>query len=309
MNATATHLAMFTPDWNSLDSVRRVHSDLEGAALIFFALLVLFDILAHFSEDKKRERSFEKVGLIFFAVAVFSELVAYPYGQRNDTLSEQIIGSLDAKARKADANASTALTKSDTALGNSNDAEDKSSDAVKKAGEAQRSLGEAADEANRAQHASSRALALATAARQEADSFDKKIADTADRLKLTQSLVSARRIIDWAPFEKLKIGTKKVYIWSLVNEDEPEAFCKAIASGINDVSKIEVGNSCGAIGGTIHGTGVIVEGPNSADTQAVADAITQASHSFVVVLPPSQRRTDNLEIIVGTKPPFIVGNK
>lgn len=96
MHATTTLFAIISPDWNSLESVRRVHSDLAGAALAFFAPLVLFDVLAHFSDDKGRERLFEKLGLCFFAVAVVAEIVAYPFGQRNDTLSEQIIGSLDA---------------------------------------------------------------------------------------------------------------------------------------------------------------------------------------------------------------------
>ena len=43
---------MSIPGWDSLDSVRRVHSDLEAAALVFFALLVLFDVLAHFSQGE-----------------------------------------------------------------------------------------------------------------------------------------------------------------------------------------------------------------------------------------------------------------
>jgi hypothetical protein len=84
MQATAMHCAILIPDWNSLDSVRHVHNVLEAAALVSFALLVLFDVLAHFSEDKKKERLLEKIGLYFFAVAVLSEIVAYPYGQRND---------------------------------------------------------------------------------------------------------------------------------------------------------------------------------------------------------------------------------
>ena len=39
-------------DWNNLDAVRAVHSFLEGWALVFFALLVLFDVLAHLAEEK-----------------------------------------------------------------------------------------------------------------------------------------------------------------------------------------------------------------------------------------------------------------
>jgi hypothetical protein len=99
---TTMLFAMILPDWNSLDSVRRTHSDLEGAALVFFALLVLFDVLAHLSDgNKNREKLFERIGLCCFAVAVLAEIAAYPYGQRNDALSAQVIVSLDAKAQDA----------------------------------------------------------------------------------------------------------------------------------------------------------------------------------------------------------------
>jgi hypothetical protein len=169
------HFATLIPDWNSLDSVRRAHSDLEAAALVFFALLVLFDILAHLSTGDKRKTLLEKVGLGCFAIAVLAEVVAYPYGQRNDTLSGQIIGSLDAETREA-------LIKSGTALAQSKEAEAKSGDALDKAGKAQESLGNAESEANRAQRASSNALGIANdakqvshEARQEADSFEKDI--------------------------------------------------------------------------------------------------------------------------------------
>jgi hypothetical protein len=168
MHATAMHFAIPMPDWNSLDSVRHAHSLLEAVALGFFALLVLFDVLSHFSEDKKRERWLEKIALCFFAIAVLAEIVAYPYGQRNDTLSEQIIGSLDAKAREAASNASTALT-------NSREAETKSSDALEKAGRAQDSLGKAEADSNAAQKVASNALGVARDARREAQSFEADI--------------------------------------------------------------------------------------------------------------------------------------
>jgi hypothetical protein len=106
------NLATFLPFWNSLDSVRLVHSDLEFAAIVFFALLAFFDVLAHRSEDRAKERTFGAIGLWFFGIAVLCELVAYPYGQRNDTLSEQIIGSLDQKSKEALIASSTAVTQS-----------------------------------------------------------------------------------------------------------------------------------------------------------------------------------------------------
>lgn len=148
------HFATLIPDWNSLDSVRRAHSELEAVALVFFALLVLFDVLAHLSKDETRKTLLEKIGLCFFAVAVLAELVAYPYGQRNDTLSERIIGSLDAKARDALANASNALTKSGEAISASTKSEEK------------------ADASNRT---SDQANGKASAAIKEADTFEQDI--------------------------------------------------------------------------------------------------------------------------------------
>ena len=148
------HFATLTPDWNSLDSVRRAHSFLEGAALVFFALLVICEALAHLSDDKKTERRFDKIGIVFFAIAVLAEIVAYPYGQRNDTLSAQVIGSLDAKSREASSNASSALTKSSEADTKADAAETKSGKAVTE---------------------SSSAMTIASGARKEADSFEQDI--------------------------------------------------------------------------------------------------------------------------------------
>ena len=56
-----------------------------------FALLVFFDVLAHLSQDdhKGRAKLFERIGLCFFAVAIVAEILAYPYSQRNDTLSSK----------------------------------------------------------------------------------------------------------------------------------------------------------------------------------------------------------------------------
>jgi hypothetical protein len=141
MHATAMHFVRIIPDWNSLESVRHAHSRLEATALVFFALLVVFDVLSHLSDDNKiRERIFEKIGLCFFAVAVLAEIAAYPYGQRNDTLSEQIIGSLDVKARDAADAASRANKVAGEAEGKAERANIKSDAAVKDSGEAQKQV-------------------------------------------------------------------------------------------------------------------------------------------------------------------------
>jgi uncharacterized membrane protein len=91
-------------DWNGLDSVRSVHSFLEASALLFFALLVLFDVLAHVYDEERHKRAklFERVGLWFFGIAVVAEILAYPYSRRNDELSEKVIVSLSTLAGEPD---------------------------------------------------------------------------------------------------------------------------------------------------------------------------------------------------------------
>src|SRR6185437_209162 len=63
---------------------------LEGWALVFFGLLVLFDVMAHLAEeDKERSKRFNRFGLFFFAAAVLAEIIVYPYSRRNDALSSR----------------------------------------------------------------------------------------------------------------------------------------------------------------------------------------------------------------------------
>ena len=140
-------------NWNSIDSVRSVHSSLEGWAIVFFALLVLFDVLAHFSEDthKERAKKFERIGLCCFGVAVLAELIAYPYSRRNDELSGTEIRELSAVSKQArlDAEAATRKAKSasdeadaakaeaDTANGTARASKDMSLGAVSISGKAE----------------------------------------------------------------------------------------------------------------------------------------------------------------------------
>lgn len=109
------NLAVSLPWWDSLDSVRKVHSDLEVAAIVCFSLLVAFDSAAHLLDKKNpdRARVVAGIGLIFFWLAVTAEIVGYKYGQRNDELSAQVIGSLDSQAKDASAKADELKTKAD----------------------------------------------------------------------------------------------------------------------------------------------------------------------------------------------------
>jgi hypothetical protein len=83
---------------------------------VFFALLVVFDVLAHLAENQKEKaRLLEKIGLWCFGIAVLSEIVGYRYGQRNDALSDKEIRSLDVVAHDADSTAKGARTTADGA--------------------------------------------------------------------------------------------------------------------------------------------------------------------------------------------------
>lgn len=103
------HFATLIPNWESIDSVRFAHSALELTSIVSFGLLAMFDILAHLvDENKKREKMLERIGLFFFAFAVAAEVGGCIYGQRNDTLSENKIRSLDSLATDAEGKATGA---------------------------------------------------------------------------------------------------------------------------------------------------------------------------------------------------------
>ena len=84
------------PGWNSLEQVQSIHDWFQAGALLFFAALVVFDAAAHF--NKKKERTYETVALIFFGIAVLMEFVAFPYSKRSDYLANQRIAELNLRA-------------------------------------------------------------------------------------------------------------------------------------------------------------------------------------------------------------------
>jgi hypothetical protein len=90
---------MALPGWNSPEFVRSAHEALEGTAILFFAALVVLDIIAHF--ETPRHKLFERIGLICFGVAVLMEIFAYPYGHRNDFFADEEIGTLNEEAADA----------------------------------------------------------------------------------------------------------------------------------------------------------------------------------------------------------------
>ncbi|WP_128914915.1 hypothetical protein [Granulicella sibirica] len=135
------YFASWMPFWNSLDDVRRIHSGLSLASVIFFVLLAFFDALSHWSKDKNKERKWAEIGIACFVIAVLCELAAYPYGERNDTLSERKIVSLNELTKDAETKATKAVTDSGTALAQAGQATSLSTDAIAKA----KTLGETVD--------------------------------------------------------------------------------------------------------------------------------------------------------------------
>jgi hypothetical protein len=274
MQATIMHFAIYLPDWNSLDSVRRTHSDLEGAALVFFALLVGCDALAHLSDDKKKERWFSKIGIVFFAIAVLAEIVAYPYGLRNDTLSEQVIVSLDAKARDAASNASTALS-------NSKEAETKSSDAVDKAGKAQIKV---------------------DAVAKQAEEIDADLART-------QYLLSSRSVTDPDSLVKQlnQYKGQTIHFGSYNSEPDESLLCGQLAAAARLAEMNVPQDFCGryvVVGTPL--TGIVISGPDIPQTLALSQIILQTLNVGAggVV---SGIKAPELTILVGAKPPFMIG--
>ncbi len=208
--------ANFLPLWNSLDSVRRVHSDLEFAAIIFFVLLAFFDVLAHRSKNEKGERTFGGIGLWCFGIAVLCEAVAYPYGQRNDTLSEQIIGSLDQKAKTALSNAQSALEVSTTA--------ETKAEAAKGSADA---AALASDRANGSADAASRA---ASTARKEAGTALTQAEEEQNARERIEAAVAWRRLEPTQASNIVstlaKFSGEKVTL--VYNDGDPEAYSFAL---------------------------------------------------------------------------------
>jgi hypothetical protein len=194
------------PDWNSLDYLRRAHSDLEAGGLVFFALLVVMEALAHNSKDEYRKHVFDSIGIWFFAIAIFCEIGGYWYGQRNDELSQNAFNSLDSQVKEAKSNVAAAVDDSRAAVA-------QAKDALAKSGEAARNLGKAESEARGARVASANALNLAHGARTEADSFEKDIASAKQQAANAEShLAEALRQAAQAQAELNRIRSPRTII-------------------------------------------------------------------------------------------------
>ena len=75
------------PGWDSSEFVREAHHVLEFASIIGFLLCAACELAKHLRSV--REHLFERLAIGFFLMAVFIELLAFPYGERNDELATQ----------------------------------------------------------------------------------------------------------------------------------------------------------------------------------------------------------------------------
>lgn len=274
---TIANLALL-PNWSSLDSVRRAHSDLELAAIVFFALLVVMEALAHNSADEKRKHLFDTIGIWFFAIAVICELFAYRYGQRNDFLSASVISSLDTKA----------------------------GDALRKASQAHDLAQSASDIALPAKEKAEKAKGIADAASARAAEVDRS-------LWMTQYLLSGRQIPDTAflktEFEKLP-HPLSVFFRSYPSDIEAYIFCDELVS-VARAAGITATDQCGAWfvlnGQTV--TSVAVSGPDDATMLALEQVISDARPIGGVRAGPfgNAPHSPVYVVFVGVKMPFEPG--
>jgi hypothetical protein len=77
---------MTWPGWDSLDSVKQIASAVQVTTLIFWGLLVFFEIVAYFWG--KAKHVFNVLALIAFALAVMGEGIQYKYDGRKEALHD-----------------------------------------------------------------------------------------------------------------------------------------------------------------------------------------------------------------------------
>jgi hypothetical protein len=196
------YLANLSPDWNSLDSVRLAHSRLELSSIVFFGLLVVAEAIAHKLDEGKAKHRTDTVGIVFFVIAVLCEAAAYPYGQRNDELSEYVIRSLSATAGHAATNAHNALTDSGTAL----------------------------TKAEKAVTASEKANDSAESARRTITAIGGQANEIDQRLNMAQFFLSDRLVLDSEGLKK-KLAVYKgrpIFFRSYVNDGDGYFLCKEL---------------------------------------------------------------------------------
>jgi hypothetical protein len=215
----------FPPGWDSPEFVRTTHRDFEFLSIVGFVMCAVCESIKHLNPN--HGKLIERFVIGSFVVAALLELVAFPYGERNDELARDqaakqdfAISVLSGKAQDALKDSNSALAQAGIAASKAQLAEDVSGRAIKKSDGAERSA--------------SSALTTATTARQEADGFKQDIAaakrdasdaktllaearqlaaDAADRAGKTERKVADRHI---SPVQLNRIR-RSLIKWSLMD--------------------------------------------------------------------------------------------
>lgn len=243
---------MTPPWWTSLDDVRSAHSFFEVSGLVLFAFLVVFEFLEHLKT--KREHLFQILGIISFALAILSEILAYPYSQRNDELSGNEIRLLGKISNQARLDAAAAVGSAKDAATVSDAARAKADKAVTTAGNAE---------------------ALARGARIEADSFEKDIVSAKKQATEAEAhLAEALRRAENAESHAAQVANKVAdrTLSPLQQANIPNRLRQFGARRIDVIiigDTAEIGKITGLIdsamqqaGWTVHVVGKAVSGPN-----------------------------------------------
>jgi hypothetical protein len=135
----------FLPGWDSPEFVRTAHRDLEFVSIVGFVLCAACEFVKHVNPSHGKLIGWAVIGSFLFAA--FMELIAFPYGERNDELAREQASKQDFAISELSVEAQKALDSAKAAIEDSNAATSKAAGA----------------------------LTLSRGARQEADSFERDI--------------------------------------------------------------------------------------------------------------------------------------
>ncbi|HEX5421994.1 MAG TPA: hypothetical protein VFW94_00470 [Candidatus Acidoferrales bacterium] len=239
------------PNWNSLDAVQTIHGTLELVAILLFGLLVFVDILEHVAREPKRQVFLRMAGFVVFAAAILTELAAYPYSRRADTLSnrqihtdEQIISKLSGDVIVASTHADDAANAANSANGSAKQAEQQATNAQAAARGARKEADSfEADIVTAKKQAAAAESDLAGARQRAADALKQAAYATAEleRIKARRSLTNIPAIMSSLKgFENVEYAFNGVSL-----DDDSENLLDTIDSALQKAGWKRVNAPCG----------------------------------------------------------------
>ncbi|MGI0079878.1 MAG: hypothetical protein ACRECH_09650 [Nitrososphaerales archaeon] len=229
------------PGWSSLESVQRIHGDLELLAILLFGLLVLADILEHAVGDTKRKHFLTICGFVFFALAVLTELAAYPYGQRSAILSnsqirndEQVISKISGEVITASQHADDAALAAKKAKESAKEANSLAHGARKEADSFERDIISAKEQAAKAESNLAEALRQAAKAQSELN-----LLRTPRRLRNVSEFVALVRPFTGTEytFEGVRHDDESAHLLTTIYSALQEAKWKIVPPIVHDISQ------------------------------------------------------------------------